>query len=70
MALSLYAVDNGYMDDLPLNKIGAFEAGLHDHFANTQGELMTKIVDTGDWNKDIEGAFKKGISEFKSTGTW
>ncbi len=70
MALSLYAVDNGYMDDLPLNKIGAFEAGLHAHFANTQGELMAKIVETGDWNKDIEGAFKKGISEFKSTGTW
>ncbi|MBE5316134.1 MAG: F0F1 ATP synthase subunit alpha [Xanthomonadales bacterium] len=70
MALSLYAVDNGYMDDLPLNKIGAFEAGLHAHFANTQGELMAKIVENGDWNKDIEGAFKKGISEFKSTGTW
>ena len=70
MALSLYAVDNGYMDDLPLNKIGAFEAGLHAHFANTQSELMAKIVETGDWNKDIEGAFKKGISEFKSTGTW
>ena len=70
MALSLYAVDNGYMDDLPLNKIGAFEAGLHAHFANTQGALMTKIVETGDWNKDIEAAFKQGISEFKSTGTW
>jgi F-type H+-transporting ATPase subunit alpha len=70
MALSLYAVDNGYMDDLPLNKIGSFEGGLHDHFANTQGELLTQIVETGDWNKDIEGAFKKGISEFKSTGSW
>ncbi len=70
MALSLYAVDNGYMDDLPLSKIGAFEAGLHDHFANTHGELMTKIVDTGDWNKDIEAQFKQGISDFKSTGTW
>jgi F-type H+-transporting ATPase subunit alpha len=31
---------------------------------------MAKIVETGDWNKDIEGAFKKGIGEFKSTGTW
>jgi F-type H+/Na+-transporting ATPase subunit alpha len=70
MALSLYAVDNGYMDDLPLNKIGSFEAGLHAHFANTQGELMTRIVETGDWNKDIEAAFKQGISDFKSTGSW
>ena len=31
---------------------------------------MSKIVATGDWNKDIEAAFKQVISEFKTTGTW
>ena len=70
MALSLYAVDNGFMDDLPLAKIGTFEAGLHAHFANTQGALMKQITDSGNWDKDIEAAFKKGIQDFKATGTW
>ena len=28
MALSIYAVNNGYMDKVELKKIGAFEAGL------------------------------------------
>src|SRR5688500_341152 len=69
-ALSIYAVDKGYMDDVPVNKIGAFEAALHAHFANTQGELLKKIATTGDWNDEIEGTFKKGIEEFKATGTW
>ena len=69
-ALSIYAVDKGYMDDVAVNKIGPFEDALHAHFANTMGELMTSVGNTGDWNDDIEASFKKGIEEFKATGTW
>ena len=70
MALSIYAVNEGNLDDVPMNKVGAFEEGLHAHFNNTQGELMTRIVGSGEWNKDIEESFKKGIAEFKATGSW
>ncbi|MCD9085789.1 F0F1 ATP synthase subunit alpha [Stenotrophomonas sp. SY1] len=69
-ALSIYAVNEGYLDDVPVNKLLSFEAGLHAHFANTAGELVSKINATGGWNDEIEAAFKKGISDFKSTGTW
>ncbi len=69
-ALSIYAVDKGYMDDVPVSKIGPFEDALHAHFANTMGELMTSVANTGDWNDDIEASFKKGIEEFKATGSW
>src|SRR5918993_478665 len=66
MALSIYAVNNGFMDKVELNKIGAFEGALHAHFANTMGETLKKIDATGDWNDELEAAFKKGIEEFKS----
>ena len=69
-ALSIYAVNEGYLDDVPVAKIGAFEEGLHAHFANTAGELIEQINKTGAWNDEIEAAFKKGIAEFKQTGTW
>src|SRR5690606_28311985 len=69
-ALSIYAVDKGYMDEVAINKIGAFEEGLHAHFANTAGDLMGKINASGDWNDDFEAAFKRGIEEFKATGSW
>ncbi|HEY5781016.1 MAG TPA: F0F1 ATP synthase subunit alpha, partial [Lysobacter sp.] len=69
-ALSIYAVNEGYIDEVPIGKILAFEEGLHAHFVNTQGELVKTINSTGSWNDDIEGAFKKGIVEFKQTGTW
>jgi F-type H+-transporting ATPase subunit alpha len=70
LAISLYAAEKGFLDDMPVNKILAFEAGLHQHMKNSYGELMQKIVATGDWNDAIESEFKKAIGEFKSTGSW
>ncbi len=69
-SLSIYAVDKGYMDDVPVGKILSFEAGLHAHFDNTAADLLKQINSTGDWNNDIEAAFKKGIEEFKATGSY
>ncbi len=69
-ALTIYAVNEGYLDDVPVAKLLAAEAGLHAHFANTQGALIEKINASGAWDNDIEAAFKKGIEEFKATGSW
>src|SRR5690349_1294161 len=69
-ALSIYAVNEGYLDDVPVSKILAFEEGLHAHFDNTDGALIEKINASGGWNDEIEAAFKKGISEFKATGSF
>ena len=70
MALSIYAANEGYLDDVPLAQILAFEAGLHAHLANNYGELEKSIVATGAWDKDIEAKFKQIVSEFKTTGSW
>ncbi len=48
----------------------AVREGLHAHFANNYGDLVKKINDSGDWNNDIEAQFKKGVEEFKKTGSW
>src|SRR5690554_4814386 len=69
-ALSIYAVDKGYMDDVPVNKIGSFEEALHAHFENTAGELIGKVNASGAWDDEIEAAFKSGIEDFKKTGSW
>src|SRR5690606_12904320 len=69
-AQSIYASNEGYLDDVPVNKLGAFEEGLHAHFANTNADLLEKINSTGAWNDEIEAAFKAGIEDYKKTGTW
>ncbi|AAO28309.1 F0F1 ATP synthase subunit alpha [Xylella fastidiosa subsp. fastidiosa] len=69
-ALSIYAVSEGYLDDIPVHKVLTFEEGLHAHFSNTQGALIDKINNSGDWDNNIEAAFKQHIEEFKTTGSW
>ncbi|HWR95996.1 MAG TPA: F0F1 ATP synthase subunit alpha [Arenimonas sp.] len=70
MALSIYAANEGYLDDVAMPQILPFEAGLHAHMANNYGELEKNIVATGAWDKDIEAKFKQIVSEFKTTGSW
>jgi F-type H+-transporting ATPase subunit alpha len=66
MGISLFAVDRGYLDDLPLNKISAFEAALLSHMKANYQELLGKINTTGDYNDEIESTFKKALDDFKA----
>ncbi|MGH8120922.1 MAG: F0F1 ATP synthase subunit alpha, partial [Gammaproteobacteria bacterium] len=70
MAVSLYAADRGYLDDVPLDKVGAFEAALHTFMNGEKAALMQKINSTGDFNDEIDAAIKDNIEEFKKNHTW
>ncbi|HEU4620485.1 MAG TPA: F0F1 ATP synthase subunit alpha [Gammaproteobacteria bacterium] len=70
MALSLYAVNSGGLDDVPVAKVGAFEAGLHAHAKASYQALLDRINSTGDYNDEIESELKKVVEEFKATGTY
>ncbi len=66
MAISLMAVDQGYLDDLELKVIGDFEHGLHQHFHSTAAELRDKLNASGDYNDEIEAGLKAVIEDYKS----
>ncbi|RCL47066.1 MAG: F0F1 ATP synthase subunit alpha [Candidatus Thioglobus sp.] len=70
MAVSLYAVDKGYVDDVEVNKVVAFEAALHDYLRSSEKELMDEINSTGAYNDDIEAGIKKAIETFKANNVW
>ncbi|MHB1616923.1 MAG: F0F1 ATP synthase subunit alpha [Metallibacterium sp.] len=70
MAVSLYAANEGYLDDLKIAEILPFEYALHQYMRQSHGALMQTIDASGDWNKDIEGTFKQALAEFKKTGSW
>jgi len=69
MAVSLYAADRGYLDDVELERIGAFEAALLDHASSSHGELL-EALNHGDWNDDLDGQMKDMLENFKATGSW
>ena len=70
MAVSLYAIDRGYMDDVDMNQIGAFEAALIDHMNNTKGDFMKSLNESGDFNEEVEAQLKAGVEDFKKTGSY
>jgi F-type H+-transporting ATPase subunit alpha len=70
MSVSLFAIDRGYMDDVEMNKIGAFESALIDHMNNTKADFMKSLNDSGDFNDEIEAELKAGVEDFKKTGSW
>ena len=59
MALSLFAVNEGYLDDVEVAKISDYESALHDYARSNEGELLENINKTGDYNDDIEASMKK-----------
>ncbi len=70
MGLSLFAVENGFLDDIELEKIGAFEDALHDYMRGEQAELMARIGKEGHYDDDIEQAITAAISKFKEANSW
>jgi F-type H+-transporting ATPase subunit alpha len=70
MAISLFAANEGYLDDLEQNQVLTFEAGLHDHLLSHHTELAANINETGAWNDEIAEEFRACIEEFKKTGSW
>ena len=70
MGVSLFAANEGYLDDVPVAKIVPFEAAMHDHFRSNHQDLLDQVEQSGDWNENIQAAFAKGLDEFKANGTW
>jgi len=70
MAASLFAANEGYLDDVPVEKIVAFEAALHASIADNNAELMNKINEAGDYNDEIEAGLKLALEGFKETGAY
>jgi len=70
MSVSLYAAERGFLTDVEVNKVGAFEAALLGYFNRELAELMAKINVKGDFNDEIDAAIKAGIEKFKATQTW
>ena len=70
MAASLYAADRGYLDDIPLEQVGPFEAALHSFVNSERADLMQRINEAGDFNEDIEAGLKAALDDFKSNHAW
>ena len=69
MAIVIYAVNNGYFDSVPLNKVVDFEAALRG-FANSSHKATLDAINADPVLKKHEEAIKSLIEAFVKTGTY
>ncbi len=70
MALTLFAVNNGYFDDIAVPKALAAERSLRDYIKDKYGDLMDRIEKTKDMSKDDEAKLHDAIKDWKKNGTY
>jgi F-type H+/Na+-transporting ATPase subunit alpha len=70
MALSIYAVNSGYMDKVDRHKIQAFEAALQDFARTGHADLLKAINANPNLTPEFDQALKRVCEEFARTGSY
>jgi F-type H+-transporting ATPase subunit alpha len=69
-ALTLFAVNNGYFDDIDVKNALAAEKALREYMKAKHAALVDRIESTKDLSKDDEEALHAAIKEFKKSGAY
>ncbi|MDX2507019.1 MAG: F0F1 ATP synthase subunit alpha [Gammaproteobacteria bacterium] len=70
MAVSLFAANKGYLDDVEVAKVVDFENALQDYMKANAADLMQQINESGDYNDEIDDALNNAVKNFKSNSSW
>ncbi len=70
MAITLFALNKGYLDDVEVKRALAFESALRSYIRNQHAAVIDKIESTKNLDEDTEKALTQAIEEFKKNGTY
>lgn len=70
MALTLFALNKGYFDDVDIKRALAFESALKSHIRGHHAAILDKIEATKELDAETEKALEAAIQEFKQNGTY
>ena len=70
LAVTLFAVNNGYLDDLEVEQILPFEKSLKDTLKSKYEALVQRIEDTKELSKDDEAELAAAVQELKKHGAF
>ena len=63
--MMLYAVTNGYLDDIPVEKLAAFESEFYRFMEASYANIGKTVAETKELSAEIEETLKKAVQEFK-----
>ncbi len=64
---AIYAGTRGYLDKVPVNKVGDFEQRMLAELRDTQADLLEGIRSQKDLTEDLEGKLKSFLEKFAKT---
>ncbi len=70
MALTLFTVNSGYMDDVDTKKLLAFESALRAFMKEKHAAVMDRIESTKDLDADTEKQLAAAVEDFKKNGAY
>ncbi|MDP1717435.1 MAG: F0F1 ATP synthase subunit alpha, partial [Burkholderiales bacterium] len=70
MALTLFAVNNSFFDDVEIKKVLSAERSMRDYIKDKFGDLVKRIEDTKDLNKEDEEKLLQAMKDWKQSGTF
>ncbi len=70
MALTLFAVNNGFMEGVDMKQMASFEKSLRDYIRSKHAALVERIEKANDMSKEDEAELRSAIEQFKKTGSY
>ena len=70
MALTLFAVNNNYMEDVEVKNALSFEKSLREYVKSKHAGLVASIAKAANLSADDEKALHAAVAEFKKSGTY
>jgi len=70
MAFSLFAANEGFLNDVDASKVVSFENAMHAYINSNSTDIVAKINDTADYNDEIAAEMKTALEAFKANGVW
>jgi F-type H+-transporting ATPase subunit alpha len=67
MAVSLFAVNEGYLDDVDVKKVVDFEAALHSYMRASHQDLLDSINASCDYNDEVANSLHAALKDFMAT---
>ncbi len=63
----LYAVNNGYLNDVDVDKVGEFESKFYDYLDSSGKDVLKAITTTKELTEDVVASLTKAIEQFKQS---
>ncbi len=70
MALSLYAANEGYLDDVDVAKVVDFEAAMQSYVKSNHGDMIDAINADPKYDDGVVAQLKAAVEDFKSNGSY